>query len=396
MIVDELKRSILNKYFNEEPHKKDTIFVKFDDVVELTSGQDLTSDRYFDNKISGSIPYLTGASNLQDGNLIINRYTSSPTSIANKNDILLTCKGTIGEIHILEEEKVHIARQFMAITCKNINLKYMFYYLKSQVPYFISEGKSIIPGIKRDTLLKLNIPLPSKDEQQKIVSNIEKLFFKLDKIKPLENELSALKLNFANNMKKSILKNAFDGKYSAIEFCDWKNDKLINVCDDICTGNSISENVKKTKYVNLDNGYNYIGTKDLNFNHSFEYENGVKIPFDEPKFKYANVNDILLCIEGGSAGKKIGILKEKVCYGNKLCKFSSSILYSKFLYYFLQSPQFIKNFHDNISGIIGGVSINKIKSIRIDFPPIEEQQRIVDKIEQLLPLCDDIENLVSK
>lgn len=396
MIVDELKRSILNKYFNEEPHKKDTIFVKFDDVVELTSGQDLTSDRYFDNKISGSIPYLTGASNLQDDNLIINRYTSSPTSIANKNDILLTCKGTIGEIHILEEEKVHIARQFMAITCKNINLKYMFYYLKSQVPYFISEGKSIIPGIKRDTLLKLNIPLPSKDEQQKIVSNIEKLFFKLDKIKPLENELSALKLNFANNMKKSILKNAFDGKYSAIEFCDWKNDKLINVCDDICTGNSISENVKKTKYVNLDNGYNYIGTKDLNFNHSFEYENGVKIPFDEPKFKYANVNDILLCIEGGSAGKKIGILKEKVCYGNKLCKFSSSILYSKFLYYFLQSPQFIKNFHDNISGIIGGVSINKIKSIRIDFPPIEEQQRIVDKIEQLLPLCDDIENLVSK
>lgn len=396
MIVDELKRSILNKYFNEEPHKKDTIFVKFDDVVELTSGQDLTSDRYFDNKISGSIPYLTGASNLQDDNLIINRYTSSPTSIANKNDILLTCKGTIGEIHILEEEKVHIARQFMAITCKNINLKYMFYYLKSQVPYFISEGKSIIPGIKRDTLLKLNIPLPSKDEQQKIVSNIEKIFFKLDKIKPLENELSALKLNFANNMKKSILKNAFEGKYSAIEFCDWKNDKLINVCDDICTGNSISENVKKTKYVNLDNGYNYIGTKDLNFNHSFEYENGVKIPFDEPKFKYANVNDILLCIEGGSAGKKIGILKEKVCYGNKLCKFSSSILYSKFLYYFLQSPQFIKNFHDNISGIIGGVSINKIKSIRIDFPPIEEQQRIVDKIEQLLPLCNDIENLISE
>ena len=32
----------------------------------------------------------------------------------------------------------------------------------------------------------------------------------------------------------------------------------------------------------------------------------------------------------------------------------------------------------------------------IPFPPIEEQQRIVAKIEELLPLCDDIEKLVSK
>ena len=31
----------------------------------------------------------------------------------------------------------------------------------------------------------------------------------------------------------------------------------------------------------------------------------------------------------------------------------------------------------------------------IPLPPIEEQQRIIDKIEQLLPLCNDIEKLVN-
>lgn len=267
-------------------------------------------------------------------------------------------------------------------------------------PYFLNYVNEKAYGTKMPRLGTKDaqnsvVPLPPMEEQQRIVDKVEELFSKLDEIKTIEDELNKLKLEFPNDMKKSILKDAFDGKYSMLSFNSWSTDKLINACDEICTGNSISENIKKTKYTNLKDGYNYIGTKDLNFDHSFEYENGIKIPFEERNFKYAFAGDILLCIEGGSAGKKIGILNEKVCYGNKLCKFSSSKLNSKFLYYYLQSPQFVKNFYDNISGIIGGVSINKIKTIEISFPPIEEQKRIVDRLEQLLPLCDDIEKIIN-
>lgn len=94
--------------------------------------------------------------------------------------------------------------------------------------------------------------------------------------------------------------------------------------------------------MNLNSGYNYIATKDLEFSHSFVYENGVKIPYDEKGFKYAEPSDILMCIEGGSAGKKIGILSEKVCFGNKLCRFGliSDRILPKYLYYYLQSPVF--------------------------------------------------------
>ncbi len=85
----------------------------------------------------------------------------------------------------------------------------------------------------------------------------------------------------------------------------------------------------------------------------------MKIPFDEPKFRFANDNSILLCIEGGSAGRKIGLLNETVCFGNKLCNFNPIGLDVGYLYYFLQSPQFLKAFSTGKSGIIGGVSGKK-------------------------------------
>ena len=85
---------------------------------------------------------------------------------------------------------------------------------------------------------------------------------------------------------------------------------------DIYTGNSINENEKQKKYTGLSSGYNYIGTKDVGFDHIINYQNGVKIPFNQTNFRIAHKNTPLLCIEGGSAGRKIGILQEDVCFGN--------------------------------------------------------------------------------
>ena len=74
---------------------------------------------------------------------------------------------------------------------------------------------------------------------------------------------------------------------------------------DLLTGNSINAKEKENKYMNLSEGYNYIATKDISFNSNINYNNGVKIPF-ENNFKIAKKNSSLLCIEGGSAGRKIG------------------------------------------------------------------------------------------
>lgn len=170
-------------------------------------------------------------------------------------------------------------------------------------------------------------------------------------------------------------------------------------CADIYTGNSIPEEMKLKKYSICKEGYNYIGTKDVSFNQTINYVNGIKIPFDESKFKYAYSNTILLCIEGGSAGRKIGLLEEKVCFGNKLCAISAFIILPKFMFYFLQSAYFKSTFGDNTSGIIGGVSVAKFKEIILSLPPLEEQKRIVAKIEELEPFIkqyDEAETELGK
>ena len=172
---------------------------------------------------------------------------------------------------------------------------------------------------------------------------------------------------------------------------NWRVCRLSSIAN-IFTGNSINEQEKAKKYTGLSQGYNYIGTKDVSFDHSINYTNGVKTPFDT-QFKIAHKGTPLLCIEGGSAGRKIGIINEDVCFGNKLCAFETYGINSLYLYYFLQNPAFIDVFKSNTTGIIGGVSVNTIKSLFFFVPPLAEQERIVAEIEKYEPLILEYDKL---
>ena len=170
----------------------------------------------------------------------------------------------------------------------------------------------------------------------------------------------------------------------------------LSFANDMYTGNSINESEKKSKYTNLTDGRYYIGTKDVEFNHSIVYENGVKIPLNAEKFRIAPCNSILMCIEGGSAGRKIAFTKYEVCFGNKLCCFVAHGIDYKFLYYYLQSPIFQLTFKGNTTGIIGGVSVNTLKSMLFPVPPIEEQKRIVDKLSDIVPFIEQYNKAETK
>ena len=163
----------------------------------------------------------------------------------------------------------------------------------------------------------------------------------------------------------------------------WVWTRLSSVCN-MFTGNSISEKDKSTYFTGV-SGMQYIGTKDVRFDNSIDYKNGIAIPdIFLPNFKIAPSGSVLMCIEGGSAGRKVGQTDRDVCFGNKLCCFSSFGGYQRYLYYYIQSPSFVESFQKNKTGIIGGVSVNSLKNLLIAIPPIKEQVRIAQHVAEIL------------
>ena len=147
-------------------------------VISLLSGQDLVPSKY--NADEKGVPYLTGASNFSSKGLLINRWTTSPTSLAQRGDILLTCKGTVGAMCFCDIESAHIARQIMAIRCSTVDPQFIFYFVLTKVKSLQKKAKSLIPGIERKNVLNLLLPLPPLAEQKRIVATIKTIFAVLD------------------------------------------------------------------------------------------------------------------------------------------------------------------------------------------------------------------------
>lgn len=145
---------------------------RFSEVIELFSGQDLTPDRY--SEIPQGIPYITGASNLDNGAVIVNRWTSSATTHATVGDLLLTVKGSgVGKMAICDIADAHIARQIMALRCRNgITQEYLRIVVSAFLTEITDQANGIIPGIRREVVLGTLFPLPPLSEQLKISEKV--------------------------------------------------------------------------------------------------------------------------------------------------------------------------------------------------------------------------------
>ena len=240
-----------------------------------------------------------------------------------------------------------------------------------------------IKHLPREVLVLLPIPLPPLAEQKRIVPRIEELMPWVERYAAAEEKRGKLDAALPGQLKQSILKAAFAGALVADGIGVEKT--LDAVCAGVFTGNSLSD-LEKRKFTRPD-GLPFIGTKDIGFDQVIAYGNGIRIPTSEDGYRIAPKGATLLCVEGGSSGRKIGLLTEDVRFGNKLCAFvPGDDLDSRYLFLFLQSPQFLEQFAALQNGPRKGAGVSQIKGLLIPMLPLAKQKELVRRIDDFLSL----------
>ena len=405
-------------------------------MCSMQAGKNISASKIYDEK-SVLHPYrCVGGNGLRGFTNIFN--TEGHFAIVGRQGALCGCLN-------IESGKFYATEHAVVVNSYNIISSLFIYHFFTALNLNQYATATAQPGLAVSNIMEVFIPLPPLSEQHRIVSKIEELLPLVKTYERAQNGLNTLNVSLNEQLRKSILQEAIQGrlvsqitdeglaqelieqirleklqlvkegklKKSALsnsviykgddnKYYEQVGKKCLDITEqipfetpknwvwtrlshiaNIYTGNSISETEKKSKFTDVIGRY-YIGTKDVDFNNRIIYDNGIAIPKQyEPDFRLAPNNSILMCIEGGSAGRKIAILNQDVCFGNKLCCFSPFVGIGKYMYYYLQSPSFFELFNLNKTGIIGGVSIAKVKEILIPLPPIKEQQRIVAQIEKL-------------
>ncbi len=169
----------------------------------------------------------------------------------------------------------------------------------------------------------------------------------------------------------------------------WPISKLKYIAK-IINGDSLASALKEKFSFDADEYWPYIASKDINVNTSaIDYNNGIKIPNSYRTYKIAPSDSSLICIEGGSAGRKIAYTEQDVCYVNKLACIHGRHVLNRFIYYSLFADKFQNQFKLSLSGLIGGVAISAINNFPIVNPPIEEQASIVKFLNEKTAQIDE-------
>jgi type I restriction enzyme S subunit len=187
---------------------EDWVWAETKEVAELISGQHILKEDY--NFNHSGLPYLTGPADFGSEHPIVTKSTTKPKVIAKDGDVLVTVKGAgVGKVNILNVKEAAISRQLMAIRTSYIIPKFVFYYIRYIFDQIQKLGSgSTVPGIRRENLLELPIPLSSVAEQKKIIEEIESRMQVIDETeKTVEQSLKQAEL-----LRQNILKRAFEGK----------------------------------------------------------------------------------------------------------------------------------------------------------------------------------------
>jgi len=373
--------------------------------------------------------------------------------ILHNNDILFArTGGTVGKSFLVDniKENAVFAGYLIRTVYDYINLKskYLKYFMESNL-YWSQLRKGTIataqPNCNGQTLSSMFIPIPPLEEQKRIINKIKELEPLIEKYKQTEEHLYALNSNIKEQLKKSILQYAIEGKLvpqdpndepasvlleriykekqklitegkikkdknesiiyrrdnshyeklNGIELCvddeipfripdSWEWIRLGSIGD---WGSGATPSRSNPEYYNGD--IPWLKTGDLNDGY-IEYipEKISLIALKKTSVRLNPTGSVLIAMYGATIGK-VGILTFPSTTNQACCACFPIEIYNEYLFYFLMSQKtaFVKR---GEGGAQPNISKEKIIATLMPLPPLAEQFRIAKTLNEVL---NEIEKL---
>ena len=334
--------------------------------------------------------------------------------------IVVGRKGSAGSVQFIDRPCWPIDTTYF-INKTNIYVLKFLYYLLVYLRLQNLDSSTAIPSLRRDDTYDIRIPLPPLNEQKRIVSKIESIFAQID-TKQQELEKLALQIRFVpdsfTELKGSILKKAFEGKLVPQDPDDEPVEAILKrirrasekelvfekydspsgwirvLLSDIAQinppkpeKNSISDRLE-VSFVPMRNVEALNGKIDLS-----ETREYVKV---RTGYTYFQNDDIIFakitpCMENGKIAIVTG-LKNGIGFGSTefhVIRLKDEMLRKFYFLYFIQSD-FRYNAQHKMKGTAGQLRVpsDYMKNILVPLPPLNEQKRIVAKIQSIFAQID--------
>lgn len=198
-----LTKGIGHKEFKETklgriPKSWDLVKLGENDRIKLIMGQSPPSSSY-NEKMKG-LPFLQGSANFRARYPHINKYTSQPIKIAEKNDVLISVRAPVGDINITPT-KLCIGRGLSAIRVNEGNNLFYFYWIQKMKNKLAAIGSgSTFKAITKNELYNFEIPILSLKEQQKIAEMISTVDKKIELQRKRKEKLERIKKSLMNDL----------------------------------------------------------------------------------------------------------------------------------------------------------------------------------------------------
>lgn len=316
-------------------------------------------------------------------------------------------------------------------TCDEIDSSFLYYFIKHNQRYLETQGEGSTnqTELKPITVATLPLPLPPLEEQYRIVAKIEELLPFVDRYAEAYENLEKFNAKFPEDMKKSILQYAIMGKlveqraeegtaealYQQIQeekqklIAEKKIKKEKSLAE--ITEEEIPFDIPESwKWVRVGNvgswasgatpsrtnsdfyGGNipWLKTGDLNDGFIDDVPEYItELALEKTSVRLNPKGSVLMAMYGATIGK-LGIINKPMTTNQACCAcITFSGVYNKYLFYYLMAQR-IKYIGMGEGGAQPNISKEKIVASIMPLPPLEEQKRIVAKIEELLPCCDQL------